>query len=171
MWVAGPETTLAVGATIARTSGSLMTSFHSDTLNRTFDQIYFVGSLAATGGAPANPHGAAPAVTTEHVAKLDPPKGGTSIAQVYATKQALSGKPVAVRGKVVKVNNGILGRNWLHLEDGSGQPGTNDLIVTTSAEVAKDAVVVVRGVVATNKDFGAGYSYPVMIENATIAAE
>jgi hypothetical protein len=172
VWVAGPETPLAVGAKLARTSGSLMTAFHSDTLNRTFDQIYFVGSLAVVGGdVPATPHGAAAAATATAVTKLDPPKDGKSIAEIFASQKALSGKPVALRGKVVKVNNGILDRNWLHVQDGSGQPGTNDLVVTTSADVAKDAIVTIHGVVATNKDFGAGYSYPVLIENATITKE
>jgi hypothetical protein len=175
VWVAGPETQLAVGAVVAKTSGSLMTAFHSDTLNRTFDQIYFVGSLgpggpapASTGGIPASPHGA-PAAETP-VEKIERATGGKTVAEIFAEKAALSGKPVVLRGKVVKVNNGILGHNWLHLRDGSGAAGANDLIVTTVAAVNLNDVVVVRGNVATNKDFGAGYSYAVLIEDATIAA-
>jgi len=169
VWVAGPETTLAIGATIAKTSGSLMTGFHSETLNRTFDQIYFVNALAVAGAPPIDPHGAPAAPVA--VEKLEPVAGGTTVAAIFAGKATLKGKPVVVRGKVVKVNNGILGRNWLHLQDGTGAAGTNDLIVTTAATVAKGDVVVARGTVATDKDFGAGYSYAVMVEDAAIAAK
>jgi len=167
-WVAGPETPLAVGAKVGQTRGSLMTAFRSDTLKRTFDQIYFVASLTPIAGG-----GAAPAVTiaapNAPVGKIEPAKGGTTIAAIFAGKATLTGKPVVVRGKVVKVNNGILGKNWLHIQDGTGAAGTNDLIVTTAATVTKDDVVTVRGNIATNKDFGAGYAYAVMIEDATIA--
>jgi hypothetical protein len=168
VWAAAPETALAVGAKIAKVSGSLMTGFHSDTLKRTFDQIYFVPSFTVTGGAMANPHGAgaAPAAVAE---KIAPVAGGKTVAEIIEGKKALAGKAVIVRGKVVKVNNGILGKNWLHLQDGSGAAGTNDLLVTTSATVAKDAVVVARGNVAVDKDFGAGYSYAVLVEDAAIA--
>ena len=168
-WVAGPETPLAVGTKIGQTRGSLMTAFRSDTLKRTFDQIYFVAALPVgqVGG------GAAPAVTiaapSAPVGKIEPAKGGTTIAAIFAGKATLTGKPVVVRGKVVKVNNGILGKNWLLIQDGTGAAGTNDLTVTTAATVNKDEVVTVRGTIATNKDFGAGYAYAVMIEDATVA--
>ncbi len=165
-WVAGPETPLAVGSQIGQTRGSLMTAFHSDTLKRTFDQIYFVSALPVVGGAAPKVTIAAPSAP---VAKLEPAKGGTTIEAIFAGKATLTGKPVVVRGKVVKVNNGILGKNWLHIQDGTGAAGSNDLTVTTAAVVNKDDVVVVRGNVATNKDFGAGYSYAVMIEDATVA--
>jgi len=182
VWIAGPETKLVVGAKIGPVHGTLMTGFHSDTLNRTFDQLYFIASYPITGSAPPNPHGAdmtatapttagTPPVVAATVEKIAPVEGGTTIADLYAGKATLGGKPVIVHGKVVKVNNGIMGRNWIHLQDGSGAAGTNDLTVTTSATAAKGDVVVVRGKVVTNKDFGAGYSYPVLIEDAAIAAK
>lgn len=171
IWVAGPETALAVGTKLDKLDGTLMPGFHSPTLNRTFDQIYFVGTFNAPGGGGA----AAPAagtVAAAPAAKVEKATGGKTIAEIFASKDALVGKPVIVRGKVVKVNNGILGRNWIHLQDGSGAAGTNDLTVTTAATAApaaKDAVVVVHGTIATNRDFGAGYSYSVLVEDATIA--
>jgi hypothetical protein len=207
VWVAGPETALAVGTKIGKANGMLMTGFRSTTLNRTFDQIYFVSAFDVAGGAAANPHGAgvaapampnphgagvaapampnphgagvaAPAMPNPHGAgpaasaapgeKIAPVTGGKTVADVFAGKDALAGKPVVVRGKVVKVNNGILGRNWVHLQDGTGAAGTNDLMVTTSATVARGDIVTVHGNVATNKDFGAGYSYAVLVEDATI---
>jgi len=173
IWIAGPETKLGVGTKLGAMSGSLMTGFRSDTLSRTFDQIYFITAFAMSNtggaagvGAPANPHGApAPVVAVE---KIAPAPGGTSIADVFAQKAALVGKPVVVRGKVVKVNDGILGRNWLHLRDGSGGPGTNDLLITSTATAKVGDVVVARGTVATNKDFGAGYRYDLILEDAAL---
>jgi hypothetical protein len=170
VWVAGPETPLVVGAKLSNLSGTLMTGFQSPTLNRTFDQIYFVGTFTAPGAAAA-----APGVTANKAAvaveKVEPAPGGKTVAEVIGGKAALAGKPVVVRGKIVKVNNGILGRNWIHLQDGTGGPGSNDLTVTTSGTGAKGDVVVVRGTVALNKDFGAGYSYAVLIEDATVASK
>jgi len=171
VWIAGPETSLAVGTKLGAMRGSLMEHFHSDTLNRTFDQIYFINEyVIAPGGASPNPHGA-PAVAATPVEKLAPAPGGTTVADVFAHKATLAGKPVAVRGKVVKVNNDILGHNWLHLQDGTGETGTNDLLVTTQAKAALGDVVVARGKVALDRDFGAGYRYPVLVEDATISVE
>jgi hypothetical protein len=181
VWVAGPETALAVGAKIGKVGGMLMTGFRSTTLNRTFDQIFFVSSFDVTGATAANPHGAGVAMSDPHgagpvagaakVDKIAPVAGGKTVAEIFAGKDALAGKPVVVHGKVVKVNNGILDRNWVHLQDGTGGPGANDLMVTTSATVAKGDVVVVRGTIATNKDFGAGYTYAVLVEGGTIVSK
>jgi hypothetical protein len=169
VWVAGPETPLTVGAKLTHLSGTLMTGFQSPTLNRTFDQIYFVGTFVAPGS--AAPGGATADKAAAPPEKIEPAPGGKTVAEVIGGKDALAGKPVVVRGKVVKVNNGIMGHNWLHVQDGTGGPGANDLTVTTNGTAAKGDVVVVRGTVATNKDFGAGYSYAVLIEEATIASK
>jgi hypothetical protein len=164
-WIAGPETAVAVGAAISATGATKMTGFHSDTLNRTFDAIFFVSAITA-GAGPANRHDAATAPAT--VAHVDPVAGGKTVADVFAGKAALAGKAVAVRGKVVKVTNDILGKNWLHLQDGTGAAGTNDLLVTTTATANVGDVVVARGTVALDKDFGAGYRYAVLVEDAAI---
>lgn len=172
VWVAGPETTLAVGDQVSVTGGTLMRDFTSNTLERTFPEIYFVATLStgSPGAAPAvNPHGAAPPAVA--AAKVEPAPGGTRVADVFANKASLSGKPVTVRGKVVKFNAGIMGRNWIHLQDGSGGAGTNDLTVTTDATAAVGDVVTVSGVVATDRDFGAGYTYAVLVEGATVEAK
>ncbi len=176
VWVAGPETKLAVGTKIGAGSGTLMAGFHSSTLNRTFDEIYFIASFAIVGAAPPNPHGNAPVATAPGKPtpmamseKIEPAAGGQTIAQVFANVSTLAGKPVVVRGKVVKVNNQILGHNWLHIQDGTGAAGTNDLTITTPATVALGDVVVVRGTVSTNKDFGAGYKYAVLVEDAAVS--
>ena len=99
-------------------------------------------------------------------------EGGKTVAEVFAEKDALGGQPVTVRGKVVKVNAGIMGKNWLHVRDGSGAEGTNDLTVTTAGELpALGATVVVTGPVTLNKDFGMGYTYDVIVEDAEVKVE
>jgi hypothetical protein len=99
-------------------------------------------------------------------------EGGKTVAEVFAEKDALGGKPVTVRGKVVKVNAGIMGKNWLHVRDGSGAEGTNDLTVTTAGDLpALGATVVVTGPVTLNKDFGMGYTYDVIVEDAEVKVE
>ena len=92
------------------------------------------------------------------------------MAEIYAAKAALKGAEVVVRGKVVKFNAEIMGRNWIHLRDGSGSADKqdNDLTVTTTDMVAKGDIVTVRGKVALDKDFTAGYAYPVIIEDARV---
>ena len=94
-----------------------------------------------------------------------------SIADLYKEKAELTGKQVTLHGKVVKVNNQIMNRNFLHLQDGSGDPavGTNDLTVTSDSTAAMGDEVTVTGTVVVDLDFGSGYKYPLLVEKATIA--
>lgn len=93
-----------------------------------------------------------------------------SVASVIQNKAGLAGQSITAQGKVVKVNNGIMGRNFVHVQDGSGDAaqGTNNLIVTSTQTAAVGDQVSVTGTVVLNRDFGMGYSYPVLIEQATI---
>lgn len=92
-----------------------------------------------------------------------------TIEQVYAKKEKLVGKQVQVKGKVVKVNEGIMGKNFLHITDGTGKEGSNDLTVTTDDRAAMGDTVSVTGEVVINRDFGAGYIYPLLIEKARVS--
>ena len=125
--------------------------------------------MAAAHGASSAPAASAP-ITVEPVA---PAPGGLSIADVWAKRASLAGKEVTLRGKVVKVNEAILDRNWVHLQDGSGKAadGTHDITITTDAAVKVGDVVTVKGVLATEKDFGAGYAYKVIVEKAKLSAK
>jgi hypothetical protein len=99
--------------------------------------------------------------------------GGQTIAEIYAASAKLAGKPVTVRGKVVKYNGGIMGKNWLHIRDGSGSDATgdNDLAITTATEAKVGDTVLVSAVVTTKKDFGAGYKYAVILQDAKVTVE
>ena len=95
----------------------------------------------------------------------------TTVAVVWKTRTALAGTQVTLRGKVVKYNGGILGVNWIHLQDGRGSAadGSNDITVTSKSECKVGDAISVTGTVAIDKDLGAGYKYPVIIERATIS--
>lgn len=120
-------------------------------------------SAAPMGGSPK-------AGTTALVAKVDPAPGGLTVFQVWEKRASLSGKPVVVRGRVVKANYEIMGSNWYHVQDGSGnlEAGTHDLTVTSNDRANVGDVVTITGPISLGKDFGAGYAYDVMVEKATI---
>jgi len=103
------------------------------------------------------------------VAKAPGPDART-VAEIVGGKAQLKDKSVVVRGKVVKFTPEVLGKNWIHLRDGTGSQdkGTNDILVTTKDEAKIGDVVLVKGVVRTDRDFGSGYSYAVLIEEATL---
>ena len=174
VWIAGPQTALELGEAVEAVGGSLMADFASPSLGRTFEEIWFVASFGGEEAAAASPDStlADPAASTsaEPVPHLD---GGQTVAEVYGRAAELSGTEVALRGRVVKVNNAIMGKNWLHVVDGTGDAaaGTDDLVVTTQGDANVGDVVVVRGKVATDKDFGMGYFYAVLVEEAVISAE
>jgi hypothetical protein len=114
--------------------------------------------------------GASASQTTQVTEPIPPAPGGTSIATLWTNRKALAGKTVILRGKVVKFNGGILGRNWIHIQDGTGvaADGTNDVLVTSDAVAKIGDIITATGTVAVDKDFTAGYVYAVMIESATI---
>lgn len=187
-WIAGPQTALQTGDVVLTGVGMPMNDFSSRTLSRTFDIIFFVGEIenlstpaapataaAVTAPDPTLPEGHPPiereaAATEVDMEALEP---GKDIAWLYANRESLAGQPVTLRGQVVKYNSGILGWNFVHLKDGSGDAatGTNDLTVTTHATTAVGETVVVTGTVVLDKDFGAGYRFPLLLEDAAIEAE
>ncbi len=94
--------------------------------------------------------------------------GDMTVEQVNKQMKALEGKQVTVTGKVVKVNNGIMRRNFLHVQDGTGGQGTNDLVITSSQTAKIGSNITVTGTVVLGTDFGMGYKYPLLVEKSTI---
>jgi hypothetical protein len=188
IWAAASQFDVAVGDRVVVPLETPMENFHSPSLNRDFPIIYFSSSITREGepGAAAGQGGRprlmssresadAPAPGGSHdgpVQPIAPPQGGLSIATVWADRASLAGKQVTVSGKVVKFTAGVLGRNWLHVQDGSGAAGdgTHDLTVTTTGEAKVGDVVVATGTVAVDEDFGSGYSYKVMVKDARLSA-
>jgi len=168
LWVAGPQADIKVGQSVQAGAGSLMKDFESKTLGRTFPAIQFVPWVRAAGG--DGPHAATPAAAPAAVEAVEALPGGQTVAQVFAEKATFAGKPVAVRGRVTKVTAGVMGTTFVHLQDGTGSAaaGNHDLTVTTDDIVAVGQIVVARGTLITDKDFGAGYRYDVLVEKAKL---
>ena len=182
VWAAAPEFTVNVGDEVVVPNGMVMQNHTSKTLDRTFEQILFVDAVMV-GGADSSSalpdgHPAAvpeehskPAVSADNVDLSNVKKADQTVAEIFSQKDALAGKEVAVRGKVVKFSEQIMQTNWVHLQDGTGADGANDLVVTTDAVVAKGDTVLVTGVLTANKDFGFGYKYDAIIEGAQVVVE
>jgi len=115
---------------------------------------------AAPASAPAAP---AAKPSFSGIAKAD-----QTVAQIYANQSTLLGQVVRVRGKVVKFSARIMGKNWVHLQDGTGASGSNDLTITTADTVKVGDTVLVTGTITQNKDFGSGYSYALILEDAQV---
>ena len=98
----------------------------------------------------------------------EPPAEGISLAELFANRKKYEGKAVQVKGKCVKVNNMIMNRNWIHLQDGSLKDEESDLTVTTTENIALGAIVAFEGIITLNKDFGAGYKYEIIMEEARL---
>lgn len=137
-----------------------------------------IGALAAGGGTSAFGDAASrrsegpKAPATSEPIKVEKAKGADAynVSETYEKAGKLDKKTVSVRGKVVKVSKGIMGKNWVHLRDGSGDSGkgTNNLVVTTQDDPKVGDVVTAKGTLSKDKDFGAGYLYKVIIEEATV---
>jgi hypothetical protein len=132
-------------------------------------------TAAAPAGPAAMPADHPPARPTDEVdlTGIVKAEGGKNVLEVFTEKSALANQKVSVRGKVVKTNAGIMNKDWLHVRDGSGADGTNDLTVTTTSKPLPNVgdTVVVTGTVTLDKDFGMGYQYPVLLEDAEVKIE
>lgn len=176
-WVAVPQMQVKVGQNMAFVPGAEMKNFSSKTLNRTFESIYFSGgplamSASKTAAAPhdGSKSTASPAVSGKiSVEKATGPDAYT-IGEIFAKKKSLDKKSAVVRGKIVKVSSGIMGKNWFHIQDGTGDSAqnTHNLVVTSQDSPAVGDVVTVKGTLYKDKDFGAGYKYDIIMEQAKI---
>lgn len=180
-WAAVYRAPVAIGAKVTVEHATPLHKFHSRELNRDFETIWFgtlpghetapTASGSAAAAAPPGMPAAAASAPVAVAGNLPHVAGAMTIADLAKKAPALEGKPVTVVGTVVKVNDGIMGRNWIHLQDGTGSAAakTNDVLVTSDAKAALGSVVVATGTVKTKQDFGSGYAYDFLLEQATVA--
>lgn len=179
VWAAVLQADVNVGDEVAVVNPMPMDGFPSPTLNRTFDHIVF-GTLQSDGGQDAmqllmDSHAGGGATSTEGPIKVEKASGpnGKTVEEIFARRHDLNGKKVVVRGKVTNVNPNIMGKTWIHIQDGTGDPEakTNDLIVSSQTTPSEGDTVLVEGVLASDKSSGMGYDYPAIIEDATVRTE
>lgn len=167
-WIATLNQEIKVGQKYHFHGGLLKTNFHSKEHNRTFEKMYLVSNLVSAD------HATQPTtinIPGEH-AGLPPPtkniniEGSTKIKEIVTHPQKFEGKKVQVSGKCVKLNANIMGRNWMHLQDGS--KNDYDFVVTSNQMIPEGGVVTMVGTIHLKKDFGAGYYYEIIMEDAAI---
>lgn len=164
------------GQTIYYADAMEMKNFHSEDLDRDFESVWFVQTVSdqpltqdgPMGG--AMPHANVKPEVDQSIS-VAPVEGGITIEKLFDDRSSYEGKQVKIKGKVVKVNNGIMGRNWVHIQDGTGDGENYDLTVTTNENATVGQVVVVEGYVSLNKDFGSGYKYDIILEDSEVSPE
>jgi hypothetical protein len=179
-WLATPSVDIKVGNTYYYSSFMEMNDFESKELNKSFKKIYFLDGLSeksdgfnkalTTNTFPSKEEAIKPQIEKAEVV-IEAIEDGITIAVLYENQEKYKDKTVRITGKVVKYNPAIMGVNWIHIQDGTEFNGEYDLTVTTKEEVKVDEVITIEGTVVLNKDFGAGYVYNIIIENAVVIKE
>jgi len=186
-WLAIPKMEANVGETYYYRNGFKMTNFESKELGRKFESVYFLESVSRSSdfGTPqpmANPHASMPlasdssgqtrysaqVIVEKEEVNVQPAEQGITIADLLGNKEKYAGKTIRIKGKVTKFNSKIMGRNWIHLQDGTEYQGKFDLTATTEIETTVGETIVLEGKVTLDKDFGYGYSYEVLLEDSKI---
>ena len=178
-WVAVTKQDANKGDVFYYDSALQMTNFHSKEIDRDFDVIYFVNQISKTplgGSAPAMSGGSMPAhsgkvASSDAEVEISKPEGELTIATVYANRAEYAENTFEIRGVVVKVNNQVMGKNWVHIQDGTADGGNFDLTITTQADVNVGDEVSFKGKLTLNKDFGAGYTYEVIMEDGELVTK
>jgi len=171
-WIAVPQMEVKKGDVLYFSKSMEMQNFKSETLNRTFELILFVEDIRKELNTPnMNQPPPVPNTAREEKISVQKLKDGKSIGEIFSEMNKLNGKNVRVRGKVMKYNPGIMGTNWIHIQDGTAYQNDFDLLVTTDTQVQLGQVITAEGKLVTNKDFGAGYTYKVLIEKAKVKVD
>lgn len=167
VWIAVSQVDVAIGDKVQYAEQMRMSDFTSKTLQRSFDEIVFA-RLYGESATASRPQPVAEAAVGDE--PIDKAQDGYTIAELFANRAALKGKPVKVRGRVVKVSRAIMNRNWVHLKDGTGEEGRNKIVFRSKDQVVQvGGIVTAEGRLETDMDFGYGYSYEVLVEDASFS--
>lgn len=175
-WIAIPKSEIVPGQKLFYEGGLLKKNFKSVEFDRVFETIYLVSRYQPIGNK-ATDTGLDEAFskmnesesTQVEVQKMDPVEGVTSLESLMADPGSFEGRVITVQGQVVKLNSQIMGRNWVHIQDGSKKDGKAiDLTITTMEQVLMGAKVIFEGKIALDQDFGAGYRYDIIMEGAVL---
>jgi len=172
-WIAVRKLNAKVGDDVYYEKSLVMKDFKSKELDRVFETVLFVQDNTSTPTANIKVKMGAkkmPQKVDKKVAgiQVSAPADGISIAELFKNREQYAGKKVKVSGQVVKVNNGIMGKNWIHIQDGTADTDNYDLTLTTQNKANMGDIISIEGTVYLKKEFGAGYSYDLIIEEAVI---
>ncbi len=171
-WIAVSSTDAKIGETYFYVGGLLKKNFESKTLNKVFDELYLIGNLVSSNHgdevatASNNNTKVNELATNSEKIKITRQKGSIKISEIVNNPKKYAGQTVQIDGECTKINLGIMGKNWIHLKDGSQDDF--DLVITSDAMVDVGAVMTIKAEVVLNKDFGAGYKYDLILENGTL---
>lgn len=176
-WLAVVKIRAAVGQTFTYNDAATMTNFFSKELNRTFKEVLFLSKIILSTDAEETTlkasHNSIPGseVKENKNKKIDPVEGVISIATLLENKKLFTGKTVKIRGEVTKFSSTILNKNWIHIEDGTNFSGKSDLTITSIQKVKVGDHITVEGIIAVDKDFGSGYFFDVIMEDAKLQSK
>lgn len=173
-WLAVERMNVSEDVVLYYTNAYRMDQFKSPELGRIFDVVYFVDQISETpegltgikdGGVPVK------ASVRKYDVDIEPVAGGITVENLFRNSESLEGKEIIMKGKVVHYNQGIMERNWVHIQDGTEFAGKYDLIATTNQQVKVGDIVTIKGKVELNVDYGAGYTYELIITGVNIIQE
>ncbi len=172
-WLAVVKVKVTPGQTLTFDDFGMMTDWTSKELNRTFKEVLLVAKLKLKPGSESIVDDSQKNKSDKESAnkndlKIKHVKDVTSIAKLLEDKKSYSGKTVKVKGKVTKYSSNILGSNWIHIEDGTSFSGKNDLTITIDKEVKVGDLITAEGKISLDKDFGSGYFFDVIMQDADI---
>lgn len=174
LWLAVPRREVNPGDTLYFSGGAQMGNFRSKELKKSFESILFVSKIGtspeaiAFNGLKRMPHGAQNSNVNRQELKVEPLKDGITLAQLFENRDQYKDKVVKIRARVVKFNTNIMGKNWAHIQDGTCGNGKYDLLINTTEMLEKDTIYIFTGNIVLDKDFGAGYQYEELMEDAQI---
>lgn len=178
-WIVAPTVDAEIGKSYYYTGGMKMTNFESKELGRKFDAVYFVDSIISADFIDIGKGAKEPKLTEQATPTkkptleklaitIDPITDGVKISELLKDKLLYANKKIKIKGEVTKFNSGIMGKNWVHFQDGTAYQGAYDLMITTQEILAVGDVIVFEGIISLNKDFGAGYLYKIIMEEASV---
>lgn len=170
-WIATRKQDVKKGGKYFFKGGLLKTNFESKEYNRVFEKVYLVGNIVPVGHGEENKTDKKKPIARSKIKSIDfasikPQEGSIKISDIVSNPSSYEGKQVQLTGRCVKLNANIMGRNWIHLEDGSKDD--YDFVLTTNTAIPEGHVVTLTGTVTLGKDFGSGYRYDILVENAQL---
>ncbi|PKP31774.1 MAG: hypothetical protein CVU00_12340 [Bacteroidetes bacterium HGW-Bacteroidetes-17] len=169
-WLAVAKQEVKVGETYYFDKALQMNNFYSKELDKTFDVIYFINEINSKiepGTIIARPEAHSGKIqSSQKEIKIVKTEGELTIADLFKNRLKYAGTKVRIKGLVGKVNKAVMGKNWIHLQDGTNFSGNFDLTITSQDMANTDEIATFEGLISLNKNFGSGYFYELIMEDA-----